>query len=150
MAVLFAEGVLVAATDLAPSDPLADVEARCQEEAAVADDVEEIERSGLGKSARTVEVLVNETVVHDLRIAEVSCDVERQFGTVRDSAAAEAERYARRVVKQTASATATQVPVPVDTVSGRFAAPEEAVDSAENSVAESGDATMAVVVAALC
>jgi len=148
--VLFAEVVLAAAMVLAPPDPLADAEARCLEGAAVADDAEEIEHSGLGKSARTAEeVLVNETVARDLRIAEVLC-VERQFVIARDSAAAEVERYARRVVKQTAFATATQVPVPVDTVSGRFAVPEEVVDSAGNLAVESEDATTVVVVAALC
>lgn len=148
--VLFAEVVLAAATVLVPSDPLADVEVRCQEGVAVADDAEEIERSELGKSVQTVEeVLVNGTVVRDLRIAEVLC-VERQFVIVRDSAAAEAERYARRAVKRIAFATATRAPAPVDTVSDKFAVPEEAVDSAKSSVAESGDAATVAVVAALC
>jgi len=69
--VLFVEGVPVAATVPVPSDPPADAEFHRQEEVAVVDDVEEIERWVLGKFAQTVEVLVNGTAVHDLRIAEV-------------------------------------------------------------------------------
>lgn len=87
-------------------------------------------------------------MARDLRIAEALC-VGRQLETARDSVAAEAGRYARRVAKQTGFATATRAPVPVDTVSGRFAVREAVVDSAESSAAESEGATTAVAVAVL-
>lgn len=95
-----------------------------------------------------MEVLVNGTAVRDLRIVEVLY-VERQLEIAHDSVATEAEQCARQVVRQTAFATATQVPVPVDIVSDRFAGQEEVVDLAESSVVENEDVTMAVVVVAL-
>lgn len=148
-AVLFAEVVLAAVTVPAPSNLLADAESRRREEEEVANDVEAIGRSELEKFARTAEgVLVSETVAHDLRIAEVLC-VGRQLEIARDSVAAEAGQYARRVAKQTEFATVTQAPVPVDTVSDRFAVLEAVVDSAENLEEESEGATTAVAVAAL-
>lgn len=140
------EEVPVAATVPVPGPPV-DAEFHCQEEVAVVDDVEEIERWVLGKFAQTVvEVLVNGTAVRDLRIAEVAY-AERQLAIVHDSVATEAERYARRAARQTAFATVTRVPV--DTVFDRFAEREEVVDSVGSLAAENEDATMVVAVAVL-
>lgn len=94
------------------------------------------------------EVLVNGTAVRDLRIAEVLY-VERQLEIARDSVATEAERYVRQAARQTASATVTRVPVPVDTVFDKFVERKEVVGSVESSAAENEDATTAVAVAAL-
>lgn len=144
---LFAEGVPAAVTVPAPSGLPADAAFHRREE--VADDVEETERWVLGKFVQTVvEVLVNGTAARDLRIAEVLY-VERQLEIAHDSVATEAEPYARRIARQTAFETGTRVPVPVDTVSDRFAGREEVVDSVGNSAAENEDATMVVAVAAL-
>lgn len=95
-----------------------------------------------------MEVLVNGTAVRDLRIAEVLY-VERQLEIVRDSVATAAERYVRQAARQTAFATVTRMPVPVDTVFDRFVRRKGVVDSVESSAAENEDAIMAVAVAAL-
>lgn len=93
-------------------------------------------------------VLANGTAVRDLRIAEVLY-VERQLEIAHDSVATEAERYARRAVRQTVFATATRAPVPVDTGSDRFAGREEVADSLRSSAVESEDVTLAVAAVAL-
>lgn len=148
MAERSAEVVPVAATVLAPQDHLVDAESRRQVEAEAADDAAGTERWGPKRFAQMVEVLVSGTVERDPRTVAASY-VGQQPEIVRDSVAAEAERYARQVEGQIAFATATGKPVPVGIVSGRFAAREEAVDSAGSSVAGSEDATTAVAVAAL-
>lgn len=128
--------------------PLADVESRrWGEEAAVADDVAATGCSASERSARTAAegVLADETAARDLRIAAVLC-AEQRPGTARDSVAAEVVRYARRTAERTAFATATRVPV--DIVSGRSAAREGAVDSAESLAAGSEGAPTAAAVAA--